>query len=120
MGATADVDASSNTGSNYASKVVQVQTGSVFYEQLNDTTLYNVTTEWMENACHTKAHLSAASWVATADNNCRFVIAGCDPLPPTYLFVRICSRAYHILSIMMEMLQELSPRSLLMSSLRTC
>lgn len=82
VGATADVDAASNTGTNYASNVVQVTIGSIFYEQLNDTMLYNVTTDWMENACHTKAHNSAASWIATTDNACRFAIEGRDPYTP--------------------------------------
>lgn len=78
VGATADVDASSNTGTNYASNVIQVEIGSVYYEQLNDTTLYNVTTEWLEGACTTRAHLSAKDWINTADNNCRFSVEGRD------------------------------------------
>lgn len=79
VGATANIAASGNTGANFASNVVQVEISSVYYEERNTSTRHNVTADWIDNACDTQAFTTAADWVATSGNPCRFAAPGRDP-----------------------------------------
>ena len=72
FGKTANVDASGNTGTNYASSVTAVEINSVYYQERNTTSTFNVTQSWLDNACDTQVKYSGADWVASSGNPCKF------------------------------------------------
>lgn len=73
VGATADVLGASNTGTNYASSVVQVEVGSVQHELLNASIASNITHAWIINDCATTSYASQTAYLA--GGNCRFAKA---------------------------------------------
>jgi hypothetical protein len=70
VGATADVLGASNTGTNYASSVVQVEIGSVQHVMLNNSIESNITLAWIVNGCDTTSYANQAAYMA--GGNCRF------------------------------------------------
>jgi hypothetical protein len=70
VGATADVLATANTGSNYATNLVQVEIGKITHINADDTIQTNITNTWHANDCGTTSYSTISAY--NGAGNCKF------------------------------------------------